>query len=49
MCKSEICHCRHHEIKIKNDFCDIFFEVFSIKEERELNEKIESGQWEEGV
>ena len=54
LCISEICPCRWHSMKIKNDFFDIFEVNFTPEEERELVEKITGEfsrdwrEWEEG-
>lgn len=46
MCELMMCHCRHHETKIKMDFLDIFDGVFTAGEEITLDaeaRKIETG------
>lgn len=39
LCKNDICPCRWHSMKIKNDFFDIFEVTFTLEEEREIIEK----------
>jgi len=39
MCEYEICPCRFHSIKIKNEFFDIFERVFTPQEELEIENR----------